>query len=156
MAVNGAVMAVAEPANRKGLGGALGTDLSLECFELGCVAEAEAIDEDGRAGIAIRIGDRRLHAAGQPLRWAATMRRMRSSGDNTSRSNSAARRLAAGDSSMPSMALILAKRSRPRITPLVGLRRRPVCELRFLIRESYHGPDSLPTGQSKSNCLPSE
>jgi hypothetical protein len=46
---------------------------------------------------------------------------------------------------MPSTALIFAKRWRPRITPLVALRRRPGCEARIFMRESYHSPDILPS-----------
>src|ERR1700722_19847357 len=63
--------------------------------------------------------------------------RRRSSPDSPRRSNSAARLFMVAVSSMPSTALILANRSRPRIMPLV-VRSRLDGAPRFFMGESYH------------------
>ena len=58
---------------------------------------------------------------------------------------------------MPSTALMVSNHPCPRITPLAALRRRPDCEPRFFIRESYHSPDILPSvGTIKCQNNPNE
>src|SRR5580700_11213785 len=118
MPVNGPVMPVAQAARWNVLVGARAGNFFLEGIEPGLIAKPEAILEDGRAGIAIWVGNRGIHERRhQPFRWMAIIARTRSAVVRPWRSNSAARCFISEVSRIPSTALMAAKAWRPMRVP---------------------------------------
>jgi hypothetical protein len=72
MPVNCAIVTIAQATSRQPLGSALGRDLGFEGIEFGLTAQTEAVLEDCRSGIAVRIVPRAVHAGGL---WLAMHRK---------------------------------------------------------------------------------